>query len=212
MTQDEEKTVPETGEEVAAEEPQAPAPEASEEVAAEEPQAPAPEASGEVAAEEPQAPAPEAEKKPKKAKAVADEAAAPAAAPKAKKSAAIDEIMATIKNMTVIELSELVKTLETEFGVSAAAPMMAAPAGAASAQAEAPAAEEQTEFDVILKEIGANKINVIKAVRELTILGLKESKDLVESAPATVKEKVSKEEAAAAKEKLEAAGAAAEIK
>ena len=204
-------SAPETGEEVAAEEPQAPAPEAKEEVAAEEPQAPAPEAKEEVAAEEPQAPAPEATKKPKKAKVAADEAATPAEAPKAKRSAAIDEIMAAIKKMTVLELSELVKALETEFGVSAAAPVIAAaPAGAAPA--EAPAAEEQTEFDVILKEIGANKINVIKAVRELTTLGLKESKDLVESAPATVKEKVGKEEATAARERLETAGATAEIK
>jgi len=196
MTQEEEKT----GAEV------------TEETTAEEPQAPAPEASGEVAAEEPQAPAPEAAKKPKKAKAEAEETAAPAAAPKAKKSAAIEEIMTAIKKMTVLELADLVKALETEFGVTAAVPVMAAgAAGAAPAQAEAPA-EEQTEFDVILAEIGANKINVIKAVRELTTLGLKESKDLVESAPVAVKEKVGKEEAATAKEKLEAAGAKAEVK
>ncbi|MCJ7763594.1 MAG: 50S ribosomal protein L7/L12 [Dehalococcoidales bacterium] len=111
--------------------------------------------------------------------------------------------------MNVLELSDLVKTLEEEFGVTAAAPMMAA----APAQAAAPAAEEEkTEFDVILKEIGANKINVIRAVRELTVLGLKESKDLVEAAPKAVKEGVSKDEAAAAKAKLEAAGATAEIK
>ena len=166
-----------------------------------------PEAGEEVAAEEPQAPAPETVKKPKKAKATA-----PAEAPKAERAAAIDEIMAAIKNMTVLELSELVKTLEAEFGVSAAAAVVAAPAGAAPSGAEAPVAEEQTEFDVILKEIGANKINVIKAVRELTTLGLRESKDLVESAPVAVKEKVGKEEAAAAKERLEAAGAAAEVK
>jgi len=196
MSQEEEKTIPETAEEVTTEEPQAPAPEAKEE----------------VATEEPQAPAPEAAKKPKKEKAAASEAAAPAEGPKVKRTAAIENIMATIKNMTVIELSDLVKALEAEFGVSAAAQVVAAPAvGAAPAQAEAPA-EEQTEFDVILKEIGANKINVIKAVRELTTLGLKESKDLVESAPATVKEKVNKEDAAAAKERLEAAGAVAEVK
>lgn len=187
MSQDEEKTGQETGGEVAAEEPQAPAPGAGEEVVAEEP---------------------ETAKKPKKAKTTA-----PAEeAPKAKKAVAIDEIMAAIKNMTVLELSELVKTLEAEFGVSAAAAVVAAPAGAAPSGAEAPVAEEQTEFDVILKEIGANKINVIKAVRELTILGLRESKDLVESAPVTVKEKVGKEEAAAAKERLETAGATAEVK
>jgi large subunit ribosomal protein L7/L12 len=131
-------------------------------------------------------------------------------AAKAKKSAAIDDIMTTIKNMTVLELAELVKALEEEFGVSAAAPMAvaaAAPAGEAAA-----AVEEKTEFTVILTEIGANKINVIKAVRELTNLGLKESKDLVEGAPKPVKEAVNKDEAAAAKAKLEAAGAKAEIK
>ena len=119
--------------------------------------------------------------------------------------------MTTIKSMTVLELAELVKALETEFGVSAAAPVAMAAAAAPAAEA-APEAEEQTEFSVILKEIGANKINVIKAVRELTTLGLKESKDLVESAPKPVKEGVSKEEAATAKQKLEAAGATAEVK
>jgi large subunit ribosomal protein L7/L12 len=111
----------------------------------------------------------------------------------------------------VLELAEMVKALQTEFGVSAVAPVMAA-APAAGAAAAAPAVEEKTEFDVILKEIGANKINVIRAVRELTNLGLKESKDMVEAAPKAVKEKVSKEEAAAAKAKLEAAGATAEVK
>ncbi len=127
-----------------------------------------------------------------------------------KKSAAIDELMATIKSMTVLELAELVKTLETEFGVSAAAPMMvAAPASAAPTSA-APA-EEKTEFNVILKTVGANKISVIRAVRELTTLGLKESKDLVEGAPKPVKEGVNKDEAAAAKKKLEEAGATADI-
>ncbi len=127
----------------------------------------------------------------------------------AKKSSAVEDILNAVKKMNVLELSDLVKTLEEEFGVTAAAPMMAA----APAQAAAPAAEEEkTEFDVILKEIGANKINVIRAVRELTVLGLKESKDLVEAAPKAVKEGVSKDEAAAAKAKLEAAGATAEIK
>ena len=119
MSQDEEKTGPEAGEEVVAEEPQAPAPEAKEE----------------VAVEEPQAPAPETAKKPKKAKTTAGETAE---APKAKKAAAIDEIMAAIKNMTVLELAELVKTLEAEFGVSAAAAVVAAPTGAAPSGAEAP--------------------------------------------------------------------------
>jgi len=122
---------------------------------------------------------------------------------------AIEDIMTAIKNMTVLELSELVKSLEAEFGVSAAAPVVAAPA--AGAEAAAPAVEEKTEFNVILKETGANRISVIRAVRELTTLGLKESKDLVESAPAAVKEGVSKDEAAVAKQKLEAAGATVEV-
>ncbi|MFH1775555.1 MAG: 50S ribosomal protein L7/L12 [Chloroflexota bacterium] len=119
--------------------------------------------------------------------------------------------MATIKGMTVLELSELVRAMEAEFGVSAAAAVVAA---APAAQAGAPAAadEEQTEFTVILKEVGANKINVIKAVRELTSLGLKESKDLVEGAPKPVKEGVGKEDATTAKQKLEAAGATVEVK
>jgi len=122
-----------------------------------------------------------------------------------------DELIGAIKNMTVIELAELVKALEAEFGVTAAVPMAAA-APAASVGAAAPAAEEQTEFTVILKEVGPNKINVIKAVRELTSLGLKEAKELVEGAPKNVKEGVNKAEAATVKEKLEAAGAKAEVK
>lgn len=126
-----------------------------------------------------------------------------------KKSAVIENIMATIKNMTVLELAELVKALETEFGVSAAAQVVATTA--APTEAAPPPAEEKTEFSVILKDIGANKINVIKAVRELTALGLKESKDLVESAPKAVKEGVSKDEAATTKQRLEAAGATADI-
>jgi len=150
-------------------------------------------------------------KKTKTAAAATGEQEAPVAAKKEKKSAAIDNIMATIKNMTVLELAELVKALEAEFGVSAAVPVATA-AAPASAEAAAPAAEEQTEFSVILKDIGANKISVIKAVREVTTLGLKESKDLVESAPTAVKEGVSKEEANTAKQKLEEAGATAEIK
>jgi large subunit ribosomal protein L7/L12 len=127
-----------------------------------------------------------------------------------KKSTAVDEIMASIKNMTVLELAELVKALQAEFGVSA--PVAAPTAAPAEAAAPAPAAEEKTEFTVILKEVGANKISVIRAVRELTTLGLKEAKDFVESAPQTVKEGVSKEEATTAKQKLEAAGATVEIK
>jgi len=155
---------------------------------------------------------PSATKAVKKAKtADVGEPPAPAKkAEKAKKSTAIDEIMATIKNMTVLELAELVKTLEAEFGVTAAAPVVATAAAPAPAEAAAPV-EEKTEFSVILKEVGANKISVIRAVRELTSLGLKESKDLVESAPKPVKEGVNKDEAAAAKQKLEEAGATAEI-
>ena len=121
-----------------------------------------------------------------------------------------DELIDEIKQMTVIDLSELVKALEDEFGVSAAAPV-AAVAAAPVDGAGADAAEEKTEFDVVLKEFGANKIAVIKAVRELTPLGLKEAKDLVEAAPKAVKEAVSQEEANKAKEKLEAAGASVEV-
>ena len=146
-------------------------------------------------------------KRPKASKATASKEEAPAK--KKGGGAATEEILTAIKNMTVLELAELVKALETEFGVSAIAPVAAS--AAAPTEAAAPAAEEKTEFTVILKDIGANKINVIKAVRELTTLGLKESKDLVESAPKAVKEGVSKEEAATMKQKLEAAGATAEV-
>lgn len=124
-----------------------------------------------------------------------------------------EELITAIKNMTVLELSDLVKALEAEFGVSAAAPVAVATApSAATAEAAAAEVEEKTEFTVMLKEVGANKINVIKTVREVTGLGLKESKDLVESAPATVKEGISKEETATVKEKLEATGATVEVK
>ena len=124
-----------------------------------------------------------------------------------------EEMIAAIKGMTVMELADLVKALETEFGVSAAAVAVAAPASAGAAAAgPAAAAEEQTAFTVILKEIGANKINVIKAVREVTTLGLKEAKELVEAAPKPVKEGVTKEEANNVMAKLTAAGAVAEIK
>lgn len=126
-----------------------------------------------------------------------------------------DELIAAIEKMSVLELSQLVKALEARFGVSAAAPMMmgAMPAAGAAAAVAAPEpVEEQTEFDVILKSFGANKINVIKAVRALTNLGLKEAKDLVESAPTPVVQAVSKEAAADAKAKLEAEGATVEIK
>jgi len=125
-----------------------------------------------------------------------------------------EEIIEAISNMTVLDLAELVKALEQKFGVSAAAPVAVAAAGPAAAAAEAPAAaiEEQTEFDVTLKTIGDQKIQVIKAVRELTNLGLREAKEVVEGAPSTILKAVSKEAAAAAKEKLEAAGASTEIK
>ncbi len=122
-----------------------------------------------------------------------------------------DEMIAAIKGMTVMELSELVKALEEAFGVSAAAQMAVAAAPAAAA-APAEAVEEQTEFTVVLKEIGPNKINVIKAVREVTSLGLKEAKDLVEASPTNLKEGVNKDEAASLKAKMEEVGAVAEIK
>ena len=122
-----------------------------------------------------------------------------------------EDIISMVKNMTVLELSELVKALEDEFGVTAAAPMAMAAVGGAPAAAAAPE-EEKSEFTVILKEIGENKINVIKAVREVTTLGLKEAKDLVEGAPKPVKEGVNKEEAATMKKKLEEAGAKVEVK
>jgi len=121
-----------------------------------------------------------------------------------------EEVVEFISNMTVLELSEFIKELEEKFGVSAAAPaaamMMAAPAAAAEA------VEEKTEFDVVLKEAGANKIGVIKVVRALTSLGLKEAKEKVDGAPATLKEGVSKEEAEDAKKQLTEAGATVEIK
>ena len=120
----------------------------------------------------------------------------------------ITNILEEIKSLTILELSDLVKAVEEEFGVSAAAPVgVVAAAGAA-----APAAEEKTEFDVILASFGANKLNVIKAVRELTGLGLKDAKDLVEGAPKTVKEGVSKDEAEKIKATLTEAGATVEIK
>ncbi|HXF82640.1 MAG TPA: 50S ribosomal protein L7/L12 [bacterium] len=123
------------------------------------------------------------------------------------------EIVEAISNLTVLELAELVKELESKFGVSAAAPVaVAAGPLAGGAATGAAAAEEQTEFDVILKSVGEKKIQVIKVVRELTGLGLKEAKDLVDGAPKPVKEKVSKQEAEQIKAKLEAEGATVEIK
>jgi len=125
-----------------------------------------------------------------------------------------DQILEAIDTMTVLELSELVKAFEERYGVTAAAPVAvpAAPAAGDGAAAGAGASEEQSEFDAVLTDVGANKILVIKAVRELTGLGLKEAKDLVDAAPKAVKEGVAKEEAEAAKEKLAEAGATVEVK
>ncbi len=124
----------------------------------------------------------------------------------------LDKMVEQIKGLTLLQAAELVKRLEEELGVSAAAavPMMAAAPGAAGAPAAA--AEEKTEFTVVLKEVGSNKINVIKAVREVTSLGLKEAKDLVDGAPKTVKEGINKEEAEAIRKKFEEAGAKVEVK
>ena len=121
----------------------------------------------------------------------------------------VNEVLEIVKEMTVLELSELVKSFEEEFGVSAAAPVAMA---AAPAAADAPAAEEQTEFDVILTAAGDKKVQVIKAVREATGLGLKEAKAVVDEAPKPVKEKISKEDAEALKAKLEEVGAGVEVK
>jgi large subunit ribosomal protein L7/L12 len=121
----------------------------------------------------------------------------------------VQEVIDIVKGLTVLELSELVKALEEEFGVSAAAPVAVA---ATAAPAAAEAAEEKTEFDVILTSSGEKKVNVIKVVREITGLGLKESKDLVDGAPNPIKEKVNKEEADSIKAKIEEAGGSVEIK
>jgi large subunit ribosomal protein L7/L12 len=128
--------------------------------------------------------------------------------------AKVEEAFDIIKGMTIIELRDLNKKIEDEFGITAAAPMMMAPAGAPAAGgggAAAAAEEEKTEFSVVLKDAGANKINVIKAVREVTTLGLKEAKDLVESAPVNVKEGIAKAEAEAVKAKLVEAGATVDL-
>jgi large subunit ribosomal protein L7/L12 len=121
----------------------------------------------------------------------------------------VQEVIDIVKGLTVLELSELVKALEEEFGVSAAAPVAVAAAAPAAA---AEAAEEKTEFDVILTSAGDKKVNVIKVVREITGLGLKESKDLVDGAPNPIKEKINKEEAESIKAKIEEAGGSAELK
>ena len=121
-----------------------------------------------------------------------------------------EEVLDAIKEMSVLELAELVKELEDAFGVSAAAPVAVAAAPAAAEEA-AQEEEEQTEFNVILKDFGSNKINVIKAVRSITTLGLKEAKDVVEGAPATIKESIGKDEAEEAKKVLEEAGATVDV-
>ena len=123
-----------------------------------------------------------------------------------------EDVIEFLKGMTLLEASQLVKELEETFGVSAAAAAVAAAPAAGGGGEAAPAAEEKTEFDVILQAAGGNKINVIKVVREITALGLKEAKDLVEAAPKAVKEGVTKEEADAIKAKLDAAGATVEVK
>jgi len=123
----------------------------------------------------------------------------------------VTKLIEDVKSLTVLELSELVKALEEEFGVSAAAPVAVAAAPVAGGAAAAPA-EEKTEFDVILKDVGADKIKVIKVVREVTGLGLKEAKDLVDGAPKTLKEGVSKDDAAAIQAKFKEVGATVEIK
>jgi large subunit ribosomal protein L7/L12 len=123
-----------------------------------------------------------------------------------------EELIDALSNMKVMEVVDLIKALEEKWGVSAAAPVAVAAAGGAAAGAAAPAAEEQTEFTVTMSSFGANKVGVIKVIREITGLGLKEAKDLVEGVPSTVKEGVSKADAAGIKKKLEEAGAAADIK
>ena len=123
-----------------------------------------------------------------------------------------EEILEVIKGMSVLELSDLVKTLEEEFGISAAAPVAVAAPVASPAEAAAADDEEQSEFAVMLQEIGPNKINVIKAVREVTSLGLREAKELVESSPTKVKEGVTKDDAESVRAKLEEAGATVEVK
>ena len=124
----------------------------------------------------------------------------------------VAELVETIGNLTLTEAAELKKALEDKFGVTAAAPMMMGGMMPGAAAAAAPAVEEQTEFTVTLTDVGANKINVIKVVREVTSLGLKEAKDLVEGAPKPIKEGVTKDEAASIKKKFEDAGAKVEVK
>ena len=142
----------------------------------------------------------------------AENVTAPAQTPDVKIEGKMAEFVGWVEGISVLELSQLVKALEQRLGVSASAPMMAMPAGAAGAAGGAAAAEVQTEFTVVLASVGTQKIQVIKEIRAITGLGLKESKDLVEGAPKTVKDGVSKEEAAKMKDQLEKAGAKVEIK
>ena len=134
------------------------------------------------------------------------------AAVKTDKKSNVDQAMEIIEGLTLLEMSELVKALEEKFGVTAAAPMVAMPMGGAAGGPAQAAVEEQTEFDVILSNIGAEKIKVIKVVRAITGLGLKEAKDLVEGAPKAIKEGVSKDEAASIKKQIEEVGGAVEVK
>ena len=127
-------------------------------------------------------------------------------------AASKEDILDAISNMTVMEIVDLVKMMEDKFGVTAAAPVAVAAAGGGAAAAAAPAAEEKTEFTVMMTSFGANKVGVIKVIREITGLGLKEAKDLVEGVPSVVKDSVPKADADSIKKKLEEAGAAAEIK
>lgn len=142
----------------------------------------------------------------------AENVTAPAKAPDVKIEGKMAEFVSWVEGISVLELSQLVKALEQRLGVSASAPMMAMPSGAGGAAGGAAAAEAKTEFTVVLASAGAQKIQVIKEIRAITGLGLKESKDLVEGAPKTVKDGVSKDEAAKMKEQLEKAGAKVEIK
>ncbi len=144
--------------------------------------------------------------------ATTESTAAPAQGAEPKLEGKMAEFVSWIETISVLELSQLVKALEQRLGVSAAAPMMAMPAAAGAGQGGGKAAEAQTEFTVVLAAAGAQKIQVIKEIRAITGLGLKESKDLVEGAPKTVKEGVSKDEAAKLKEQLEKAGAKVEVK
>jgi large subunit ribosomal protein L7/L12 len=134
----------------------------------------------------------------------------------ATKAGKVDQVLDIIKEMTILELKDLNDRIKDEFGITAAAPMamapmMGAPAAAGGGEAAPAAVEEKTEFNVVLKDAGANKINVIKAVREITTLGLKEAKDLVEASPTNVKEGISKADAEAAVKKLQEAGATVEL-